>query len=66
MNICYITVALFGLLFLASIVQTVEGIKVMGFHNRLVRIGLLFLIVGGVIFSILILRMFQYSQQGLF
>lgn len=63
---CYVGVALFGILLLAFTVETVEGIKVMGFHNRLVKVGLIFLVIGGGIFSILVIRLIQYWKQGFF
>ena len=61
-----LVITLFILMFVVFFIEIMRSIKTMGIHNKLTRIAILLLCIMGAISSILILRMFQYSQQGLF
>lgn len=61
-----LVITLFILLFIVFFIEIMRSIKTMGINNKLTKIAILLLCIMGAISSILILRMFQYSQQGLF
>lgn len=58
-----LVITLFILMFIVFFIEIIRSIKTMGINNKLTKIAILLLCIMGAISSILIIRLFQYTQQ---